>query len=113
MTTKHRTPRLWDRTGNPALELQRDDLDFATIVACRGALEARLRLVNGEASDALWSWALYGNGDFWEEVAVLGIAGTFEALAKWGAAAPTYRAALARTPLPAAPVVLEDFGEVV
>lgn len=110
--TKHRTPRPWDRTGNPALELQRDDLDFATIYACRGALEARLRIVDGESSDALWSWALYGNGDLWEEIAVLGIASIHEAIARWSAAAPTYRAALDRCPLPAAPVV-DDFAEVI
>jgi len=108
--TKHRTPRPWDRTGSPALELQRDNLDFAAIYACRGALEARLRIVDGEGSDALWSWALYGTGDFWEEIEVLGIASTWEAIAKWREAAPTYRAALDRCPLPAAPVVDDCAG---
>jgi hypothetical protein len=103
MTTKHRTPRPWDRAGNPALELEREGLDFATIYACRGALEARLVLVDGRSSDALWSWALYGTGAFWEEVQVLGIASIHEMLARWREAAPVYRAALARVPLPAAP----------
>jgi len=113
MTTKHRmarpwemqnrTPRPWDRTGNPALELEREGLDFATIYACRGALEARLVLVDGRSSDALWSWALFGTGAFWEEVQVLGIASIHETLARWREAAPVYRAALARVPLPAAP----------
>jgi hypothetical protein len=108
MTNKYRTPRPWDRTGNPARELEREGLDFATIYACRGALEARLTLVEGKDSASLWSWALYGNGDFWEEVHVLGIANIYSTLAKWKEAAPVYRAALARYPLPAAPApVLE------
>ena len=113
MTTRHRTPRPWDRAGNPALELEREGLDFATIYACRGALEARLVLVDGRSSDALWSWALYGTGGFWEEVQVLRIAGIHEALAKWKEAAPVYRAALARCPLPAAPVLEVEHGEIV
>jgi hypothetical protein len=89
----------WKRTGHPARELTRDGLDIATIYACRGALEARLRIVDGEGGDALWSWALHGTGERYAETRALGLARIAECIARWREETPAMRAALAREPI--------------